>query len=354
MRGGHQADSGRATSGGQAAATGGPGLPGAAATWTYLSQRLDARDLADVRDFLASRATDLSRETYLYGLKRFLATGGTTLTGLTPAALSQWVTLVLSTGVMSRQTLRSTLTALRALASYLVATRVGYTSPFTGLRLRLPLVRDEDGVRVAHKMLSAANLRLVLERLTEEEVRAGHEVAGAFLFRFLAGTGMRVSEGLSLNHYDSRREGQAGYTNYLRRQPDGRWLVSVLGKAHRWREMQVGEELSTYLDERLPPARRQPDTPVFLTQDGRGRLGRHGAHRQAKTIARRFMQGLPGDMARRFGLHVLRHTLCNRLLVDLGVPAVHVARALGHSQATLARYYLHSTADVLRDVRLTS
>lgn len=326
-------------------------LPGAASTWAFLSQRLTRQEMKFLTGCLTALRSDLTRSTYLYGVKRFLSLHAGPLLTLRGKDLLAWATR--QSTVMPRQTLKSTLAALHVYFAHVARTMPSHVSPFTGLSLRFPRVRDEESVGVAHKMLTMEEVRLVLNRLDAEEVRTGRQVPGSFLFRFLAMSGMRISEALSLDFWDPRREGQADYANTLRLQPDGRFIVRVIGKSCRLREFQLSQELSDALGQQFPPEVRTPGSPVFTTQGGK-RLTRHGSHWQAKEIARRFMQDFPGGLAKRFAWHHLRHGLCNHLLCTMGVHPSHVARIMGHSADILTRYYLHSTKDVLKDLRLVS
>jgi len=326
-------------------------LPGAVATWAFLSQRLTKRELDLLKGCLAGLRSDLTRSTYLYGLKRFLSLHAGPLMSLKGEDLRTWATR--QSTAMPRQTLKSTLAALQSFFSHVGRTTPSHVSPFAGLSLRFPRVRDAESVGVTHKMLTMEEVRRVLGRLEAEEARAGRPVPGSFLFRFLAMSGMRISEALSLDFHDPKREGQADYVNTLRLQPDGRYIVRVIGKSNRLREFQLSMELSEYLAQHFPPGTPRSGTPVFATHGG-SRLTRHGAHWQAKQIARRFMQDLPGGLAKRFAWHHLRHGICNHLLCTLGVHPSHVARIMGHSAEILTRYYLHSTKDVLKDIRLAS
>jgi integrase len=328
-------------------------LPGAAATWTYLATRLTGEEMTLLRGFLADLQSDLTRQTYLYSVKRFTASYGGHLVAVNSETLREWASTAGT--AMNRLTVKATLIALRAFFNHACRVQPNLRHPFDGLRLRLPTVRDAEAVGRASKVLTPSQLRTVCERLNAEEIRLGKEFPGAFLWRFLAGTGLRVSEALNLNFYDPAREGEAQYWNYVRPLPDGRCLVRVLGKARRVREVLLGEELSEAFTRRFPAGTTIAGAPVFVTHDGRRtRLSRHGAHWEAKRIAEKFMHDFPGGMSKRFHLHMLRHALCTTLLCDQGADPIHVARLMGHSPQLLARVYLHGTRDLLKGLRLAS
>jgi len=326
-------------------------LPGAAATWNFLEKRLTKKEMTLLCGCLTGLRSDLTRTTYLYGVKRFLALHVGPLLSIKGKDLLAWATK--QSAAMPRQTLKSTLAALHAFFSHVERATPSHVSPFTGLSLRFPRVRDAESVEVGHKMLTMEEVRQVIGRLEAEEARSGRTVPGSFLFKFLAMSGMRISEALSLDFHDPAREGQTEYVNTLRLQPDGRYVVRVVGKSSRLREFQLSLELSESITRQFPPETFQSGTPVFTTHGG-SRLTRHGAHWQAKQIAHRFMQDLPGGLAKRFAWHHLRHGICNHLLCTMGVHPSHVARIMGHSAEILTRYYLHSTKDVLKDLRLVS
>jgi integrase len=328
-------------------------LPGAAATWAYLESRLTGKEMALVRGFLTDLQSNLTRMTYLYSVKRFAASHKGPLLCVTGEDLRAWATTALTS--MSRLTVKATLIALRAFFNHACRKESSLRHPFTDLRLRLPTVRDGESIAVANKILTPGQIRNVLERLDAETARVGKEIPGAFLWRFLAGTGLRVSEALGLDFYDPAREGQANYVNYVRVLPDCRCLVRVLGKARRVRDVLLSEELSEAFVRRFPPVTMLVGAPVFVTHDGRHtRLSRHAAHWEAKRIASLFMSDFPGGLSKRFRLHMLRHSLCTALLCDLGADPIHVARLMGHSPEMLARVYLHGTRDLLKGLRLAS
>lgn len=325
------------------------GLPGAGATWANLRAHLPSAEIPHIVAFLNSLDSTRSQETYLYGLKRFVGSGGGSLLRVTSGSLRTWA----QAAELGQTTLKSTLTALRSFYNHVAAQIPGFTNPFTCFTVRLHQVRDTESIGIAEKVLSIDQIRLVIARLEAEEVRIGREVPGAFLFRFLAMTGMRISEALSLNFFDPRKEGVAGYVNYLRPDGEGRYVARVLGKAHRLREVHLSEELGQAITKRFPPGVARPGEPVFTTHDSRHtRLGRHGAYSEAKNIAKRFMADFPGGMRKRFGWHCLRHSLCTHLLVTAGEDPSMVARAMGHSPAVLARFYLHGTRDIFKGLRL--
>jgi len=180
-------------------------LPGASATWEFLGQRLTKRELGLLKGCLSGLRSDLTRTTYLYGVKRFMSLHTGPLLTLKGEALRVWATR--QSTAMPRQTLKSTLASLQAFFSHVGRTMPSHMSPFAGLSLRFPRVRDAESVGVAHKMLTMEEVRQVLGRLEAEEARVGRHVPGSFLFRFLAMSGMRVSEALSLDFHDPAREG---------------------------------------------------------------------------------------------------------------------------------------------------
>ncbi|MBN8216725.1 MAG: tyrosine-type recombinase/integrase [Spirochaetes bacterium] len=328
-------------------------LPGAAATWSYLATRLTGEEMTLLRGFLTDLQSDLTRQTYLYSTKRFMASHSGSLLAVTGEALRGWASAALTS--MNRLTVKATLIALRAFFNHACRVQSNLRHPFDGLRLRLPTVRDAEAVGMASKVLTPGQIRTVCERLDAEETRLGKEFPGGFLWRFLAGTGLRVSEALSLNFYDPAREGEANYVNYVRVLHDGRCLVRVLGKARRVRDVLLGEELSEAFTRKFPSGTIDAGAPVFITHDiRRTRLSRHGAHWEAKRVAEKFMYDFPGGMSKRFHLHMLRHALCTTLLCDQGADPIHVARLMGHSPQMLARVYLHGTRDLLKGLRLAS
>lgn len=330
-----------------------PEISGSTATWGYIKGRLSKNELSLVVQFMNSIACPATRATYLFSLKRFLSTAEGGLLSISPIKIQEWVKTNGSS--LPRATIKVTLAALRSFISFTKGQNPNLTNPFEGLQMKLPKIRDLEGVSISHKLLTIEQLRLVLSRLDAQEASQARETPGAFLFKFIALSGMRISETLSLDIFDPSREGDTGYYNYLRLEKSGRYFVRVLGKSRKLREFYLSEELSETVRQHFTGVEAVPGAPVFVTHDKKKtRLTRFGANWEAKQISKKFMNDFPKELSKRFGFHHLRHSICNYLLCTVGVHPVHVAKIMGHSSDVLTRYYLHTAKDIFKDLRMVS
>lgn len=137
------------------------------------------------------------------------------------------------------------------------------------------------------------------------------------LVEVLLGTGMRISEALSLNRdsIDLAR-GEA----------------TIIGKGNKERVVFFTERALLWIDRYLE-ARSDSAIPLFITQQG-------------TRLSRADISGLFARYARRAGLdkkvtpHILRHTAATTLLFN-GCPIAHVKEILGHERLeTTCKYYL--------------
>jgi len=310
-----------------------------------LAHRMSEADLQVVHSFLTQLASPRSRLAYVYGLKSFVRQTGKPLLSVTTQDLREWLGQEIARGGNIRS-LRTCLTALRSFYNHVTSVRPEVGHPFHGFKPRLPEIRD--GLSVGKKFLTMEQIRLVLSRIDAREAQTGREVSGGHLFRWLASTGMRVSEALSIEYFSPAKDGPS-YVNWVRPEGD-RMAIRLVGKARKLREVRVGEELSKAIGKRFEKLGCPVGQPVFLARGGI-RLGRHGALREMKVIHRQFMCDLG---VKTFGPHHLRHALITHLLAHEGLHPLHVARTLGNSVSVISRFYLHDQLDILKDVKLVS
>jgi site-specific recombinase XerD len=310
-----------------------------------LTKSMPTEDIKAVHSFLTQLVSSRSRLAYIYGLKNYVRQTGKPLLAVTTQDLREWLGQEIARGANVRS-LRTCLTSLRSFYNHLTSVRPEVGHPFHGFKPRLPEIRD--GLSVGKKFLTMEQIRLVLSRIDTREAQTGREVTGGHLFRWLASTGMRVSEALSIEYFSPAKDGPA-YVNWVRPEGD-RQVIRLLGKARKLREVRVGDELSVAIGKRFEKLAGPAGQPVFLTRGGQ-RLGRHGALRQMKGIHRQFMSDLG---VKNFGCHHLRHALATHLLAHEGLHPLHVARTLGNSVSVISRFYLHDQLDILKDVKLVS
>lgn len=137
------------------------------------------------------------------------------------------------------------------------------------------------------------------------------------LVEVLLGTGMRISEALSLNR-DSIDFDKAE--------------AKIIGKGNKERTVFFTERCLEWINRYLA-AREDSGTPLFATKSG-GRLDRADISGYFSRYARR------AGLTKKVTPHILRHTTATNLLFN-GCPISHVKEILGHDRLeTTCKYYL--------------
>ncbi|MBL8993775.1 MAG: tyrosine-type recombinase/integrase [Spirochaetia bacterium] len=296
-----------------------------------------------VQEFLASMLSSRTRETYFYGLNRFLEVTGVDPMKASVEHVERFIREKVAGGT-KLSTIKTTVNSVRSLAKYLADQKTGQVNLLAKFRLKIPVIKNEEGFRISSRILSPEQVATVIDRISLVEKESGKAVTGAFLFRFLLESGMRISEAVSLDHFDPGKDSPE-YLNYLKHDRD-RYVVRVLGKTRKLREFKLSESFGALLAEQF--AQAVPGSPVFTSARGT-RLTRFAARYQILGIQRRFM----ADMAvHGFGCHALRHTLIGHLLTVKGEHPILVSKTVGNTPEILSRYYLHEGKDVLKDLAL--
>ncbi len=174
---------------------------------------------------------------------------------------------------------------------------------------------------------SPEELRRFLEALSEEkEARLLLALA-----RFLYGTGLRISEALSLKGRNLVLEG--GHPVAVR----------VVGKGNKERLVPLSRTAQGALWELGPP---QGNVPIFTFHGGR----RRGQVPSARWVEARFREGAlrAGLDPRRLTPHKLRHAYAT-LLVEQGVELDAVKDLLGHESIATTQIYLHASRERLKE-----
>ncbi len=163
------------------------------------------------------------------------------------------------------------------------------------------------------------------------------------LVAVMLGGGLRVAEVADLS------------IGSLRKRPDGRLTLDVLGKGRKRRQVSLPPAASgavlAYLAHTARTLSDAPDTPVFLSLD----RARKGAGRQGR-ITTRSIGRIVGTLAAAAGIqgeavspHALRHTAAVHWL-RAGLELHEVARLLGHASIVVTQRYIdHIRADELAD-----
>ncbi len=188
----------------------------------------------------------------------------------------------------------------------------------------------------------------------------------AWATRFLYSTGLRLSEVVAADCGDLRwlafeATGPADFASVDPECARGCWIIRVLGKGLKLRDVPVDANLVNELGELLSAhgevndPRVHADRPLLLrmpSRDGRSnrgpqcRMSAQSLYRQLKQLfaraAERMIQsGRPHDAAPllRATTHWLRHT-CGTHSVDAGVPLDVVSKSLGHANLQVTSIYI--------------
>lgn len=313
-------------------------------TLLRIKSRVPAESFNVIHSFLSSLYSPRSRDTYLFGLAGFIASTGIDPMQASADHLARFVREKIEAGAKPA-TIKAKVNSVRSLAKYAAENLPGHVNRLDRFRLKIPMNQGEDGFRISSRILAPEQVATVIDRIDRAEKESGKTVTGAFLFRFLLESGMRISELVSLDHHDSAKD-SPHYVNYLRRDRD-RWVVRVLGKGRKLREFKLSRSFGAMLAERF--AHAVPGTPLF-TSARRTRLTRFAARYRILEIHRRFMADF---RLHGFGCHALRHTTISNLLTVRGEHPIHISRVVGNTPEILARYYLHSSKDLFKDFSLT-
>jgi integrase/recombinase XerD len=170
-------------------------------------------------------------------------------------------------------------------------------------------------------------------------------VRDAALLEMLYGTGMRISEAVSLDLDEVDRLARAAADEPA---PG----LRVLGKGGKERIVPVGSyarrALAAYLVRGRPVlVARGRGTPALFVNARGGRLSRQSAWAVLRSVAEK--AGITADVSP----HTLRHSYATHLL-DGGADIRVVQELLGHASVTTTQIYTLVTIDHLREVFLTS
>jgi len=167
--------------------------------------------------------------------------------------------------------------------------------------------------------------------INDFEINSPLDARNFSLFELLYGSGLRISEALSLKVNDIKVN-----TNTL----------SITGKGRKQRLVPLGkkskEALLTYLNYRTQLEKSTKINELFLTKNGK-KLDSSGAYR----IINKMLNGKVNSDKK--SPHVLRHTFATHLM-DNGADINSVSDMLGHSSLSTTQIYTHNTLNRLKDV----
>lgn len=276
---------------------------------------------------VAAYRRDLDRyQAYLQG------SGVTTVANVTPAMVEQFL-ITLVDGDTEHPPLQAASVA-RVLAS------VRSFHAFTTKELALT---DDPAARVTppkapQRLPKSLTLAEVEQLLAATEIEDDPlALRDRALVELLYGTGMRISEAVSLDVDDVS-------------DPETTMIV-VTGKGNKQRLVPLGSMARAAVDSYLVRARplwssRGRATPALLLNTRGGRLSRQSAYTSLARAAER--AGLAA-----IGPHTLRHTFATHLL-DGGADVRVVQELLGHASVTTTQIYTHVSAQRLREEYATA
>jgi len=204
------------------------------------------------------------------------------------------------------------LSTLRSFFRYLLRHRLLTQNPLTGLRNPKQERRHPRALNVDQATA-----------LMDAPARSGPEgIRDLALAELLYGSGLRISEALSLDVDDIRAD---------------RGFVRVRGKGNKDRLAPLSEaarhRLSEYLDERAGLVRDEALQTLFLGARG-GPLSRREAQRIVSRLA------VQAGVSQSVHPHTLRHSFASHLL-QAGADLRSVQEMLGHSRLSTTERYTH-------------
>ncbi len=289
-----------------------------AAEWIATYQGRTSRGIR-----VATKA-DYARDLTRYAAPFF---GSRRLSEIEPRDVKKF-TQELSEKGLSTATVRRVLAPVRALLATAVEEGLIRTNPALGIRLAQTASDPDDEGHV--KALSESELSALLAA-TPDQWR--------LLFRFLAHTGLRISELVALRWGDLDLD--EGWVRIRRR--DYRGSIDAPMSRFGRREIPLSAVMARDLAElRTLVGRSGDEDPVFQTRTGTAMRRENVFRRVLKPAAEE--AGVPWA-----GFHTLRHT-CATLLFRHGANAKQVQMWLGHhSPAFTLATYVHLLPDDLPD-----
>jgi integrase/recombinase XerD len=202
-----------------------------------------------------------------------------------------------------------------------------------------PLNEEVSAIRhkVKHKVIPQEIINDLIKSTANDNLR--------LIVTVLINSGMRVSELISLNHYDASLESDT-YYNYIKNTPEG-LMVCVKGKGGRVRDFYLNVKISQLMYRHSPFV---PGKPIFTNRMGK-RITRFGINKLLKHEECKLQKKYPSLRSGTLHPHAFRHTYIT-LLKQKGVETIALARAVGHSVKILNDVYDHSVVNVNKGFKI--
>lgn len=194
------------------------------------------------------------------------------------------------------------------------------------------------GIHTDTKLLKVANQHFLTDTLSEKDfqrilrqVDKAKDIRAKALFIFLARTGCRISEALSIEKDQVSKLKKKG------------GIISVTGKGSKTRQIIVTKEVTEVLKDYIKKdTYKDNSTKVFTSKYGA--YARQTAHNDLKKYT-----GLARIKKEKGHLHNLRHLFCINC-VNSGLDITEIAQLVGHSDINTTKIYTNKSADDLKNI----
>lgn len=194
------------------------------------------------------------------------------------------------------------------------------------------------GIHTDTKLLKVANQNFLTDTLSEKDfqrilrqVDKAKDIRAKALFIFLARTGCRISEALSI---------EKDQINKLKKKGG---IITVNGKGSKTRQIIITKEVTEVLKDYIKKdTYKDNSTKVFTSKYGA--YARQTAHNDLKKYT-----GLARIKKEKGHLHNLRHLFCINC-VNSGLDITEIAQLVGHSDINTTKIYTNKSADDLKSI----
>ena len=194
------------------------------------------------------------------------------------------------------------------------------------------------GIHTDTKLLKVANQHFLTDTLSEKDfqrilrqVDKAKDIRAKALFIFLARTGCRISEALSIEKDQVSKLKKKG------------GIISVTGKGSKTRQIIITKEVTEVLKDYIKKDTYKDNSAKVFTSKY-GAYARQTAHNDLKKYT-----GLARIKKEKGHLHNLRHLFCINC-VNSGLDITEIAQLVGHSDINTTKIYANKSADDLKNI----
>ena len=194
------------------------------------------------------------------------------------------------------------------------------------------------GIHTDTKLLKVANQHFLTDTLSEKDfqrilrqVDKANDIRAKALFIFLARTGCRISEALSIEKDQVSKLKKKG------------GIISVTGKGSKTRQIIITKEVTEVLKDYIKKDTYKDNSAKVFTSKY-GAYARQTAHNDLKKYT-----GLARIKKEKGHLHNLRHLFCINC-VNSGLDITEIAQLVGHSDINTTKIYTNKSADDLKNI----